>query len=377
MSTKVKVIHRDGRGFVLRWRDPVTEKMKEKRATQQSLRKAHREAQQMEDELVNRRKYPEFDTTYERYVKERMRSKSRDYRYQLEAGAKRIRQVASDRGIKTLTMRHIDEDFLSQVFDLLTDQVSVATAKSYRGSIASFLNWAVGIKHCDPINWRVISIDGEVTARGRALTGEEVDRMIETVASIVGAERAEPFENLIRAMHLSGMRLGEALDLNEHRLDCHHVTTLDGKPAICFLPHQKNKRSQTVTMTREFEEFLNSVEPDEDGYYFTPKTRLGSDYVEAGKVGRVISKIGEKARIVVRPAIGDEPARTATAHDLRRSFATRWALKVKPFVLQYMMRHSDIKTTLQYYASDMGSMMGEQVYGSERQDGGRELCKRS
>ena len=39
----------------------------------------------------------------------------------------------------------------------------------------------------------------------------------------------------------------------------------------------------------------------------------------------------------------------ASADDVRRAFGTRWARLVKPAVLQAMMRHSSIETTLSYY----------------------------
>jgi len=39
----------------------------------------------------------------------------------------------------------------------------------------------------------------------------------------------------------------------------------------------------------------------------------------------------------------------ASAHDCRRSFGTRWAYRVLPQVLQQLMRHERIETTLGYY----------------------------
>ena len=39
----------------------------------------------------------------------------------------------------------------------------------------------------------------------------------------------------------------------------------------------------------------------------------------------------------------------ASAHDLRRSFGERWAMRVLPQVLQEMMRHESIETTMRYY----------------------------
>jgi len=41
----------------------------------------------------------------------------------------------------------------------------------------------------------------------------------------------------------------------------------------------------------------------------------------------------------------------ASAHDLRRSFGTRWASRVKPATLQLLMRHASIETTLKYYVA--------------------------
>jgi integrase len=39
----------------------------------------------------------------------------------------------------------------------------------------------------------------------------------------------------------------------------------------------------------------------------------------------------------------------ASAHDLRRSFGSRWADRVDTFKLQELMRHSNIETTRRYY----------------------------
>jgi integrase len=41
--------------------------------------------------------------------------------------------------------------------------------------------------------------------------------------------------------------------------------------------------------------------------------------------------------------------KTASAHDLRRAFGQRWAARVMPAILQQLMRHEDISTTLKFY----------------------------
>ena len=39
----------------------------------------------------------------------------------------------------------------------------------------------------------------------------------------------------------------------------------------------------------------------------------------------------------------------ASAHDLRRAFGFRWPTRVMPPILQQLMRHATIQTTMEYY----------------------------
>jgi hypothetical protein len=50
------------------------------------------------------------------------------------------------------------------------------------------------------------------------------------------------------------------------------------------------------------------------------------------RASRYISAIGQQAGVVVNKAEG----KFASAHDLRRSFGTRWASRVKPVTLRTM-----------------------------------------
>ena len=75
------------------------------------------------------------------------------------------------------------------------------------------------------------------------------------------------------------------------------------------------------------------------------------------RASRCISAIGKAASVVI-----DKAARQyATAHDLRRSFGSRWAKRLLPAVLKELMRHSSINTTMKYYvqqtAEDVGDML--------------------
>ena len=55
--------------------------------------------------------------------------------------------------------------------------------------------------------------------------------------------------------------------------------------------------------------------------------------------------VGSKAGIIVNVVDG----KTASAHDLRRSFGTRWAKRVMPAILRKLMRHANVQTTMQFY----------------------------
>jgi len=62
-------------------------------------------------------------------------------------------------------------------------------------------------------------------------------------------------------------------------------------------------------------------------------------------VGQIVGKIGRKAGVVVNKA----DRRFAGAHDLRRSFGSRWCKQVMAAVLQRLMRHANIQTTMKFY----------------------------
>ncbi len=76
----------------------------------------------------------------------------------------------------------------------------------------------------------------------------------------------------------------------------------------------------------------------------------GRPWPQPHRIGGTIADIGELAGVVVDadPRTG-APTKFASAHDLRRAFGYRWAKRVMPAVLQKLMRHASIQTTMQYY----------------------------
>ena len=84
--------------------------------------------------------------------------------------------------------------------------------------------------------------------------------------------------------------------------------------------------------------------------------------ITAKRVGRIVSKIGKAAGVVVNKAEG----KFASAHDLRRAFCTRWAPSVKPATLQLLMRHSAIETTLKYYVAQDAADVSDELWAEYR-----------
>lgn len=58
----------------------------------------------------------------------------------------------------------------------------------------------------------------------------------------------------------------------------------------------------------------------------------------------------------------------ASAHDLRRSFGNRWARKVTTPVLQKLMRHESISTTMGYYVDLDADEIAEDLYKAHGQE---------
>jgi integrase len=115
-------------------------------------------------------------------------------------------------------------------------------------------------------------------------------------------------------------------------------------------------------------EFLRKT-PREDrlGPVF-PITALTTDQAMTPKrVGRVISEIGKKANIIVNKA----ESKFASAQDLRRSFGTRWAKRVKPATLQLLMRHRSIETTMKYYVHLTADDVADELWHSYTEETAR------
>ncbi len=93
---------------------------------------------------------------------------------------------------------------------------------------------------------------------------------------------------------------------------------------------QKKHRDELLPIAPEFAEFLLAVpKAERHGLVFGIYGQDGKP-LSTKRASRYIVAIGKAANVVTNKAEG----RYATAHDLRRSFCTRWAKRVMPAGLE-------------------------------------------
>jgi len=96
---------------------------------------------------------------------------------------------------------------------------------------------------------------------------------------------------------------------------------------------EKGHRDRYLPMTPDFAEWLlQTPESDSHDRVFKLVGLRSRIPLTPRRVGRIVSQLGKRARVTV-----NEDGKPASAHDLRRSFGTRWAVRVKPATLQLLI----------------------------------------
>jgi len=238
------------------------------------------------------------------------------------------------------------------------------TVKGYMRTILAALNWARSQGWLDETpRVQLIKTAKLKAMKGRPITLEEFERMLSKTAEVVGSQAAASWQYLLRGLWESALRIDELMHLSWDVPNTLQPVWQRGRLPVLEIPAalQKNATEEAIPLLPGFEALL--LETPEDartGWAFEPvslQTRLGRA-VRHGRpqglwVGKVVSKIGRAAGIVVDP--GDpttgKPVKYASGHDLRRSCAERLLDAGVPVrVVQQVLRHASFATTQRHYA---------------------------
>lgn len=378
----VKVVEfGDRKHYQLQWFDPITQKKKtkssgiEKTGRKRERDAAEKEAGKLEDSLRAGR--------YRHSGKVRWADFRR--RYQDEALASLAASTEKkgclildlvERELSPKWLSDLTAHRLSHVQKLWRDKgLSEHTIKGYFATLLSALNWGqrMGLLAKVPNIERPKRAKKQTVMKGRPITTEEFERMLDKVVDVLTEapnaqlktpKRPKPaavesWKHFLRGLWLSGLRLGEAMQLAWDR-DEYLCVDLSGRRPMMRIPAalEKGNQERLLPITPDFAAFLLETPPeDRTGFVFRPAPRRGERSERLGElaVGRIIAAIGAAAGVKVhthptkRDEQGNPVVKFASAHDLRRSFGDRWARKVMPQVLMELMRHESIETTQRFY----------------------------
>lgn len=244
------------------------------------------------------------------------------------------------------------------------------TIKSKSAHLKAALNWAkdIGMIHSVPKIRMPKRAKNSKVMKGRPITAEEFDRMLEKVPQVVGRDRADSWSHLLRGLWWSGLRITEAMTLT---WDDHGMRVdLSGKYPMLSIPadYQKSNKDEMLPIAPEFAEMLLSTPEDQrKGFVFNPARKHSTERFKCPReAGRTIRLIGQRANIKVDEFTrkGKTVIKYATAHDLRRAFGTRWAPRVMPVDLQKLMRHETIETTMKFYVNQNADDIAGRLYAA-------------
>lgn len=261
-------------------------------------------------------------------------------------------------------LQQLQAKLLAGVHSRRSKPRSPHTVKGYMAHILAALNWANlqnWLPHAPKV--RKLKTSRQKSMKGRPITSEEFQRMLKVVSEVVGETATESWKYLIRGLWESALRINELMNVSWDKPGTIRPKWRDGIHSLLEIPAamQKNNSDEEIPLLPGFEALLLETAPERrSGWVFEPhslQTKLGRKVrlqrPDADWVGKVISRIGKAANIVVEEANEKtgSPKKYASAHDLRRACGQRLReAGVPPLVISRVMRHSSWETTQRHYA---------------------------
>jgi integrase len=362
---KVYVINKGRKNLYLRYTDPMTGKPVEKSAKTSKQRAALEAAGAWQAELregryqkPNRMTWEAFEEYYKANVLPALAIASQTT---YEATLNVFGRICTPQKLADVTTAKIT-GFVTQLRESGLAEASIARHLRH---LKAMMRWAnrEGLLNVLPKFTMPKRVKGCSLMRGRPITGEEFDRMIEAAPKVVENAAADSWKFYLNGLWASGLRLSESLTLRWDDAPGAIVVDLGGRRPMLRIPAEaeKGNRDRTLPITPEFATLLAGVpERDRRGRVFKLLESDGKP-LRGGRcvVGKVVTAIGKAANVVV-----NDKGKSASAHDLRRAFGQRWAARVMPTVLRELMRHEDIGTTMKFYVGQNAEATADALWAA-------------
>jgi integrase len=377
---KVYVVDYNRSALMLRARDSATGRTRCRSARTRVRRDAERAAGVWEAELNNGRTPADrlsWDDFCELYEAEALAGLATNTRQRWFVIADRINSLALPRWLSEFT-----PSYVSRLQSLFRQHgLAEATIASELKMLKAALNWAVSMHYLAdcPAFPRIRRAKHQKVMKGRPITDAEFQKMLAAVSRIVPAAHVAAWQRYLRGLWLSGLRLEESLNLYWDRRDRLCIDA-SGKFPLLWIPseHEKGNTNRLMPIVPDFACFLDETPIDQRrGVVFPlPKRRDRQGRHPSGKywVSRTVCAIGRAAGIIVDTRHG---TKYASAHDLRRSFGERWALRVMPQELMDLMRHESVETTLRYYVGRNAQQTASRLWQQFGNKSGNTPAKKS
>lgn len=254
---------------------------------------------------------------------------------------------------------------------LRQDGSSEATIARHLRHLKAMLRWAhrEGILTTVPNFTMPKRVKGSKVMRGRPITTEEFERMLESVSKVVENAAAASWKFYLQGLWESGLWLSESLTLWwDDAPDCIVVDYSHRHPMLKIpAAVEKGNQDRLLAITPAFAKLLVKVpQRERQGKVFkligiNGKPLQGERYA----VGKIVTAIGKAAGVIVDERRKGKTIvrKFASAHDLRRSFGQRLVARgIFPNDLRELMRHEDISTTMKYYVGSNAEATADRLW---------------
>lgn len=388
----VRVAETSRDGVLLKWSDhsgKERQKTYRGRQTRNLIEKARSELEERLNRPGAARRWSDFEQRVERSYFRGMTPKGVG---KPKTMLRRFRDELAVMGQPDIECSRITEEIVLRVQERMEEEgLAKMTVRTNMGALWAVLNWGAE-NHLLPRLFRprerVRKGDrtSKSAAKGRALTLEEIERMIQSVYDnpVIRPELAPSLQRVrkpnesadcaVRAIHicrLTGMRLDDCHYFRWEPSDgFHYPENLHGRlPMLVFCPEQKSGQSERIPLTPMAADYLRSIEQPE-GFVCRLHGRHGP-HATSGRLGRVIANAGRAAGILVKHNGGKMGApKYASAHDLRRTFAQFLLDHVNIRDAQTMMRHASFETLMRYYSDSSEDALAQKLRSLFASSGG-------